>query len=184
MKPPADAPGTPAGRGRASALGDRRGEVGCAAKVRAPFGVLGLATNRDALTVLTVLPTAESESAPADAVSEQAARELARYFADPDFRFTVPLAPRGTPYQQRVWTALSAIPRGEARTYGDLARALASAARAVGQACGANPIALIVPCHRVVGAQGALGGFMHAAAGDPIAVKRWLLAHEGARTGT
>jgi methylated-DNA-[protein]-cysteine S-methyltransferase len=182
---------TPAGKPEPVARNDMaarprapRSEARYATKVRAPFAVLGLTTNGVALTALAYLPAEEGESAPIDAVSEQAARELARYLADPEFRFTVPLAPKGTPFQQRVWKALTGIPRGEARTYGELARALASAPRAVGQACGANPIALIVPCHRVVGARGALGGFMHAAAGDPIAIKRWLLAHEGFRPGT
>jgi methylated-DNA-[protein]-cysteine S-methyltransferase len=154
-----------------------------AAKVMMPFAVLGLRTNGTALTGLTYLPLTERAAAPTDRVAEQAARELEHYLADPGYRFTVALAPAGTPFQQRVWAALSAIPRGEARTYGDVARQVASAPRAVGQACGANRIALIIPCHRVLGAQGALGGFMHATAGDSIAIKRWLLAHEGLSLG-
>jgi methylated-DNA-[protein]-cysteine S-methyltransferase len=160
------------------------GAIRYAAKVRAPFAVLGLATNGSAVTSLAYLPAGEAESAPTDAVSELALRELEQYLQDPGARFTVPVAPKGTPFQQRVWQALVTIPSGDVRTYGELAYALASAPRAVGQACGANPIALIVPCHRVIGAQGALGGFMHAATGDPIAIKRWLLAHEGYRPGT
>jgi len=154
-----------------------------AAKVGAPFAVLGLRSNGHALTELTYLPAGEAEFPAVDAIAELAARELARYFADPDYRFTVPLAPEGTAFRRRVWNALSAIPRGDTRTYGDLARALGSVPRAVGQACGANPIALIIPSHRVVGANGALGGFMHASAGAPVAIKRWLLVHEGHRSG-
>jgi len=160
------------------------GTIRYAAKVRAPFAVLGLTTNGSAVTSLAYLPANETESAPTDAVAALAVRELERYLRDPGVRFTVPLAPTGTPFRQRVWQALVAIPPGEVRTYGELARGLASAPRAVGQACGANPIALIVPCHRIVAAQGALGGFMHASTGDPIAIKRWLLAHEGHRPGT
>ena len=91
------------------------------------------------------------------------------------------LAPVGTPFRQRVWAALLTIPRGQSRTYGDVARLIGSAPRAFGQACCDNPIPLIIPCHRVVGANGALGGFMHAGDGNPIAIKRWLLAHEGIR---
>ena len=152
-----------------------------AARVRTPFAVLGLSTNGIALTGLTYLPLTERATAPTDRIAETAARELERYLSDPGYRFRVALAPAGTAFQQRVWAALSAIPRGQSRTYGEVARDLRSAPRAVGQACGANRIALIIPCHRVVGARGALGGFMHAEAGDPIAIKRWLLAHEGGR---
>jgi len=154
-----------------------------AAKVRTPFAVLGLSTNGTALTGLTYLPLAERAAAPTDRVAETAARELERYLSDPGYRFRVALAPAGTAFQQRVWAALSAIQRGQSRTYGDVARDMRTAPRAVGQACGANRIALIIPCHRVVGAQGALGGFIHAEEGNPIAIKRWLLAHEGCRFG-
>ena len=82
-----------------------------------------------------------------------------------------------------MWKAIAAIPLGQSRTYGEVARMVRSAPRAVGQACGANRVALIIPCHRVVGALGVLGGFMNAHRGDPIAIKRWLLAHEGYRFG-
>ena len=154
-----------------------------AAKMATPFAVLGVATDGRAVTRLTYLPRDEPVQAPADRVAERAVRELDRYLADPAFRFTVPLAPRGTPFQQRVWQQLHTIPIGQSRTYGEVARMVRSAPRAVGQACGANRIALIIPCHRVVGAQGAMGGFMNAADGDPIAIKRWLLVHEGYRFG-
>ncbi|MDR1529914.1 MAG: methylated-DNA--[protein]-cysteine S-methyltransferase [Burkholderiales bacterium] len=85
--------------------------------------------------------------------------------------------PHGTPFQQRVWKALQSIPSGEPSTYGEIARRLDTAPRAVGGACGANPIVLVIPCHRVVGRH-SLGGFMHAEAGDPLRIKRWLLDHE------
>jgi len=154
-----------------------------AAKVRTPFAVLGLRTNGTALTGLTYLPLTERAAAATDRIAEQTTRELERYLSDPGYRFQVALAPAGTAFQQRVWVALSVIPRGQSRTYGEVARDMRTAPRAVGQACGANPIALIIPCHRVVGAQGSLGGFMNAEDGDPIAIKRWLLAHEGYRFG-
>ena len=143
--------------------------------------MLALATDGCALTGLCFRPLDEPQIAPSDAIAERAVRELERYVCDPQFRFTVPLAPRGSAFQHRVWDAIRAIAPGETRTYGDLAQRVQSAARAVGQACGANPIALIVPCHRVVAGRGALGGFMHHADGDPLAIKRWLLAHERAR---
>ncbi len=146
------------------------------AKVVAPFALLGLRTSGDAVTGLEYLPPGGAPLAPANRVAERAAREIERYVADAAFRFTVPLAPGGTPFQRRVWDAIRAIPLTESRTYGEVARAVRSAPRAVGQACGANRIALIIPCHRVVGSRGALGGFMNADAGDPLAIKRWLLA--------
>ncbi len=164
---------------RAAATGERT----WSANVRTPFAVLGLMTDGCALTELHYRPLREREQAPCDAIAEHAVRELERYLADPHYRFTVALAPRGTPFRRRVWEAIAAIPVGESRTYGEIARTVHSAPRAVGQACGANPIALIVPCHRVVGSRGALGGFMNHASGDPITIKRWLLEHEGYRFG-
>jgi methylated-DNA-[protein]-cysteine S-methyltransferase len=153
------------------------------AKMTTPFAVLGVASDGCAVTRLAYLPRDEPEQAPADRVAEQVLHEVERYLADPAFRFTVPLAPRGTAFQQRVWQQLHAIPIGHSRTYGEVARMVRSAPRAIGQACGANRIALIIPCHRVVGAQGSMGGFMNADEGDPIAIKRWLLMHEGYRFG-
>lgn len=148
-----------------------------------PFATIGITTSAVGVTQVQYLPDDTPLLAATDALAERAAREVERYVADPAMRFTVPLAPHGTPYQRRVWDAIAAIPAGESRTYGELAGKLMSAARAVGQACGSNPLALLIPCHRVVGSRGALGGFMHAASGDPLAIKRWLLVHEGYRFG-
>jgi len=153
------------------------------AKMRAPFAVLGIRTTQAAVIGVDYLPLRERALAPADALAERACRQLERYLADPEFRFTLPLAPEGTTFRQRVWQALLQIPIGESRTYGELARQLHSAPRAIGGACGANPIALVIPCHRVVGTHGSLGGFMGVTKGDPIAIKRWLLGHEGYRFG-
>jgi methylated-DNA-[protein]-cysteine S-methyltransferase len=153
------------------------------AKLRTPFAVLGVGSDGRAVTRLCYLPLSERAQAPRDKVTERVAREIERYLDDPHYRFEVPLARGGTAFQQRVWDALSTIPPGESRTYGEVARMVRSAARAVGQACGANRIALIIPCHRVVGALGSLGGFMNAQAGEPIDIKRWLLRHEGYRFG-
>ena len=153
------------------------------AKLAAPFAVLGVRTAGGKLVGIEYLPKATRELSPTDAVAERACRQLERYFADAQFRFTLPLAPTGTPFRRRVWDALAAIPVGESRTYGEIARKLATAPRAIGGACGANPIALVIPCHRVVASQGSLGGFMGVVKGDPIAIKRWLLKHEGYRFG-
>jgi methylated-DNA-[protein]-cysteine S-methyltransferase len=101
------------------------------------------------------------------------ATQLAEYFAGTREKFDLPLAPRGTPFQQRVWTALRAIAYGQTSTYGDVARRLGlapSASRAVGLANGANPISIVVPCHRVIGADGTLTGY-----GGGLARKQFLL---------
>ncbi len=153
------------------------------AKVRTPFAVLGIDTDDRAVTAIRYLPLDERASAPRSTVARRAVRELKRYFGDPCFRFSVPLRIEGTPFQRKVWDAIAAIPVGESRTYAEIARAVRSSARAVGGACGAIRIALVIPCHRVVGSRGALGGFMNAAQGEGIAIKRWLLVHEGYRYG-
>ncbi len=106
-------------------------------------------------------------------------RQLTAYFSDPDYRFTIPLVCVGTPFQQRVWRLLCEIPRGQPQRYGDLAKRLASGPRAVGGACRANPVPIVVPCHRVVSSTG-LGGYSGVTTGfsPELAIKRWLLDHE------
>ena len=148
--------------------------------VAAPFGALGIGTRDGLLQELVYLPPSHAEQDAADPLAAEAARQLRAYLADPDFMFSLPLAARGSAFQRRVWAAIGAIPRGQVRTYGALARELGSAARAVGQACGANWFPLIVPCHRVTAAAG-LGGFASHddENGFHLAVKRWLLKHEG-----
>lgn len=144
----------------------------------APPCRLGLCFAGEVLTRLDFLTTPGTASTRRpDARAARVAAELDAYWRDPAHVFDLPLLPLGTPFQLRVWAALRAIPRGAPTTYGALARQLGTAARALGQACGANPLPLFIPCHRVVSAQG-LGGFMHAAAGAPLDVKTWLLAHE------
>ena len=103
--------------------------------------------------------------------------QLLEYFSGARRRFELPLAPAGTPFQLRVWRALCTIPYGETLSYGELARrlGLVGGARAVGLANGANPLPIVVPCHRVIGADGALTGF-----GGGLHIKRSLLALEGA----
>jgi methylated-DNA-[protein]-cysteine S-methyltransferase len=100
------------------------------------------------------------------------------YLQDPKREFDLPLSLDGTPFQRRVWQALRKIPSGSTLTYGELAQQIGSGARAVGNACRANPCPLIVPCHRVVGVNG-LGGFAGERGGEKLEIKRWLLQHEG-----
>ena len=143
----------------------------------APPCRLGAIFSGDTLTRLDFLPVNAPPPTRLDARARALARELDAYWHDPAYRFKLAMTPLGTPFQLRVWQALLAIPPGAPVTYGTLARQLGTAARAIGQACGANPLPILIPCHRVVAASG-LGGFMHHAAGAPLDVKSWLLAHE------
>lgn len=115
----------------------------------------------------------------ANALAAEAGRQLRAYLADPEFVFGLPLRPSGTAFQRRVWGEIAAIPCHQTKSYGELAKTLHNAPRAVGQACGANPFPLVVPCHRVIASDGALGGFARQRGGFLLGVKRWLLAHEG-----
>jgi methylated-DNA-[protein]-cysteine S-methyltransferase len=147
------------------------------AKLPAPFGALGIRTSQGRLTEIVFLKPTEA-LAPRDGVAERACEQLEAYLVDPEFRFDLPLASGGTPFQRRVWSKISAIAPGRTRSYGEIAHEIESAPRAVGQACGANPLPLVVPCHRVLAASG-IGGFAHHERGFHLSVKRWLLAHEG-----
>lgn len=146
-------------------------------EVVSPLGRLRIAAEGESLVALDWLPDdAPPTPAPDLPVLRQAAEQLAAYFDGQLSAFTLPLRPFGSAHQQAVWRALSAIPYGETVTYGALAAEVGSIARAVGTACGANPLPIIVPCHRVL-ASGGLGGF---SARGGLDTKRWLLAHEGA----
>ena len=120
----------------------------------------------------------EKQSKARDGAKTALHRELEEYFAGSRRSFTIPLAPRGTPFQLAVWNALLEIPYGDTVSYGDLAFRIGkpAAVRAVGAANGANPIPVIIPCHRVIGSNGSLTGY-----GGGIERKQWLLALEGRR---
>lgn len=152
--------------------------------VETPLGPFALAADEGGLRFCQPagspkLPPARAPTGPAvSAQLETAARALRAYFAgEPDPWQELRLAPEGTEFQHRVWEALRRIPYGRTLSYRDLARSAGQprAARAVGQANHHNPLAIVVPCHRVVAADGGLGGY----AGG-LAMKRWLLEHEGA----
>jgi methylated-DNA-[protein]-cysteine S-methyltransferase len=147
--------------------------------IRTPIGALRLASNGSALTRVSILDTdaAEESDVPADddTVLAAAREQLDAYFDTRLTRFDLPLEARGTEFQRRVWESLRVIPFGETISYAELARRIESpkAVRAVGAANGRNPLMIIVPCHRVIGADGSLTGF-----GGGIERKRWLLDHE------
>lgn len=151
--------------------------LGFQAKLDTPLALVGVRTEGDELAEVVYLPRSAGAMAPANALAERACAQIEKYVADPGYRFKLPLKHVGTDFQRRVWEQIAAIPRGQTRTYGDLARALRSAPRAVGQACGTNHFPLVIPCHRVVAANG-LGGFAHHSSGYLLEVKRRLLAHE------
>jgi methylated-DNA-[protein]-cysteine S-methyltransferase len=147
--------------------------------IATPLGRIGIRMAGGAVRELDYLPADALESPPTDAATASVVAQLQAYFRNPRHRFTMPLAPSGTAFQQRVWGALRNIPPGTALTYGELARQLDTAARAIGGACRNNPLPILIPCHRVVGRQG-LGGYAGEVVGDPPGIKRWLLRHEGA----
>ena len=145
--------------------------------VDSPIGPLGLVASRDGLAGVRF----HAHSFPAEGASpilDEAAEQLASYFAGELIAFDLPLDLDGSEFQRRCWLALATIPYGQNVSYGEQARWLGygpEKARAVGAANGQNPLPLVLPCHRVIGADGSLTGF-----GGGVARKRWLLAHEGA----
>ncbi len=147
-----------------------------------PVGELLLLSHGAALTAV-VLPSSRGATEPAadwrrdDALLRPARDQLRAYFAGDLRTFDLELAPEGTPFQQRVWQELRRIPYGNTASYADVARRIGqpTATRAVGAANGRNPLAIIVPCHRVIGADGTLTGY-----GGGLECKRWLLEHETA----
>jgi methylated-DNA-[protein]-cysteine S-methyltransferase len=144
-----------------------------------PFPKMKVAvkTRDERVVEICYLPLSVQNISPQNALAARAAEQLERYRDDPDSRFDLPIVVEGTPLQRGVWDAMCAIPRGKTRTYGELARELGVDAKAVGQACGDNRLPIVIPCHRVVAADG-IGGFGHATGGYLLEVKRWLLMHE------
>jgi methylated-DNA-[protein]-cysteine S-methyltransferase len=155
--------------------------LGYHAIIAAPFGCVGIRTDRQCVTTVTYLPPDTPLRPAFDPLARETCAQIAAYLRDPKHRFDLPYATKGSMFEQQVWRAIAAIPSGRTRTYGELARGLATAARPVGRACGSNPVPLLVPCHRVVAAGGGLGGFMHSRAAAELSIKHWLLRHEGCR---
>lgn len=154
--------------------------------MQSPVGALTLRWSGDALSGLyfenhLAILARRSEWTRDDAALAPVRTQLEEYFRGERRTFDLPLAPDGTPFQLRAWQALRAIPFGETRSYGEQARAMGkssgTAARAVGAANGRNPISIIVPCHRVIGANGSLTGF-----GGGLRAKAWLLEHEAGQS--
>ena len=139
---------------------------------------IGLIFSGQLLTKFDFIPASVKTLKPVDRFSIEAVQQIQAYFKDPSHNFELKFQLHGTPFQQRVWQELIKIPMGQTLRYGDIAKRLKTAARAVGNACRENPLPIIVPCHRVVAASG-LGGFMGSQQGIEMSIKQWLLQHEG-----
>ncbi len=145
--------------------------------IESPVGRLALEADDDCVTSVRWASAGErARSTAPNPVLKEAIRQLDQYFNRKLRRFDLPLAARGTDHQKRVWAMMREIPFGETATYGGMAMALGSGPRAVGTACGRNPLPIIVPCHRVLGSGGKEGGF---SGGRGLPTKRQLLAIEG-----
>jgi len=150
--------------------------------LKTPFATLGITTTATHVTGIRFLaPTVPAKAPRADTIAYLACIQLQAYLEDPSRGFDLPLRLAGTHHRLQVWEAMQRIACGETRSYGEIALELGSSARAVGGACGANPIPVVVPCHRVIASGRALGGFMGSRTeGFELGIKRWLLEHEGA----
>ncbi|ARU30655.1 hypothetical protein CAP31_02490 [Sulfuriferula sp. AH1] len=147
------------------------------AVLAAPFAHLGVMADAQGVRRIDFLPADFPLQAGSTPHVQRLVQGLAHYWRDPVQTFDVPLSYQGSEHQLRVWQALLAIPVGQTRSYGDIAREIGSSPRAVGQACGANPLPILIPCHRVVARAGP-GGFMHRRDDAALAYKDWLLRHE------
>jgi methylated-DNA-[protein]-cysteine S-methyltransferase len=148
------------------------------ARLKTPFATLGIIASDTHLLQIHFLPMDVLAKAPkTNTVAHLASVQLMAYLDNPDFAFDLPMKLAGSKHQLDVWRAMCKIAPGTTQTYGALAASVDSDARAVGTACGQNPLPIVVPCHRVVATNG-LGGFMGGKQVDSLAIKRWLLAHE------
>ena len=143
----------------------------------APGFALGLRVTDTVVSRIEFLPP-QPARAPRTGLAAEAVSQLTAYLHDPSFVFDLPMAAPASTHGGKVRAAMMAIPPGSVLTYGEVARSIGSSPRAVGGACGANALPIVVPCHRIVAAGGALGGFAHSTHGFLPGIKRWLLAHE------
>lgn len=148
------------------------------AKLVTPFAVLGIRTEEDWLTGIEYLPLDTPPLAFQNSLAKEVCKQLQAYLANSRFIFDLSLHIGGTIHQRLVWQTIQTVPSGTTCSYADIATQLYSAPRAVGQACGANRLPIIIPCHRVIAKNGGIGGFMNASNGFPLVIKRWLLHHE------
>lgn len=142
-----------------------------------PIGNLGLNISSDAIQRLVYIKNKQEPHIPTHGFAVTVHQQIMQYFELQRTEFDLPINIQGTAFQHRVWQQVSKIPYGESLTYGDIALAINSGPRAVGNACRHNPIPIIIPCHRVVKKSG-LGGYCGSIVGKEIQQKDWLLRHE------
>jgi methylated-DNA-[protein]-cysteine S-methyltransferase len=148
------------------------------AVIDSPVGKLGIRMSGKHLIGIDFLATRAVMYSAQTSSCQHVVEQLGAYFDNPHSRFSIPILLQDSHFRHRVWGALRAIPAGKTRCYGEIAALLDTSARAVGGACRANPVPIIIPCHRVVAKSG-LGGFSGVTAGRYLVIKRWLLRHEG-----
>lgn len=146
------------------------------AVITVPFGAVGISVQGVQVTI-ELLSQKHAKKTAENKTAAKVVSQIEAYFSNAHNDFNLPLVFKGTPFQRRVWQAISAIPCGQVLTYGEIATQIGSGPRAVANACGANNLPLVVPCHRVVAKNG-LGGFMQGNK-DGLKIKTWLLKHEG-----
>ena len=142
-----------------------------------PIGSLGLNTSVNGIQRLFYIKTKQEKKIPTSGFAAKVHQQIMEYFELQRTEFDLPIDIQGTTFQNRVWKQVAKIPYGESLTYGDIAKAINSGPRAVGNACRHNPIPIIIPCHRVV-KKGGIGGYCGSVVGKQIQQKDWLLRHE------
>jgi len=146
--------------------------------MNSPVGKLYIETEGEYLIGLEYHSKRALTTGPVSKTAKKVKKQIEAYFSSADHNFELPIKLNGTDFQKKVWAAMRKIPAGKACTYGEISDALKSSPRAVGNACRANPIPLVVPCHRIVAKSG-IGGFGGQTKGRNINCKTWLLKHEG-----
>lgn len=145
--------------------------------INTPIGKLGIEIKEGALVRLAYLAKTTSPKKQNSPLLDEVVAQLNAYFANPHHVFTLPICTFGTDLQKLIWKALSNIPVGTTKTYGELAQQLNTSPRVIGNACRANPLPIIIPCHRVVAANH-MGGYAGQKQGKFIQIKKWLLEYE------
>lgn len=146
--------------------------------IEAPFGAVGVITQGLQVEIQLIPETKNLKKTTQNKLAQTITAQIETYLKKSNSSFNLPIMPKGTPFQRKVWQAISAIPSGQVQSYSDIAAQLKSSPRAVANACGANHLPLLIPCHRVVAKHG-LGGFMRGVE-NGLNIKKWLLHHEGA----
>lgn len=145
-----------------------------------PIGKLGIVFTGGGVTGINFLPPTIALSIPKNIKERQVVAKIKKYFCNPCYKFKLLMGISGTLLQKKIWRALQKIPVGKVETYGELAKMLKTSPRVIGNACRLNPLPIIIPCHRVIAADG-LGGYSGRSAKN-IKIKKWLLAHENKNT--